>query len=90
MTILSSLFASTDYLSKIQSFLFTDVRPPSQITEAILVITPTGQSVRAKFTKLKLHCVRFQRKCSEGFCLLVFKSPPTRTDFGNFRLKLLA
>ena len=90
MTIHSSLFASTDYLSQIQSFVFTDVRHPSQIPEAVLVITPPGQSDGAKFTKLKLHCVRFQRKCLEGFCLLVLKSPSKRTDFGNFRLKLLA
>lgn len=90
MTILSSLFTSTDYLSKIQSFLLTDVRHPSQIPEAILVITPSGQSIGTKFTKLKLYCVRFERKCFEEFCLLALKSPPTRTDFGNFRLKFLA
>lgn len=85
MTIPSSLFASTDYLSKTQSFLYTDVNHPSQIPEAILVITPSGQSVGAKFIKLKLHCVRFQRKCFERVCLLVLKPPPTRTDFGSFR-----
>lgn len=42
MIILTFLFASTDYLSKIYTFLFADARQPSQIFETILVITPSG------------------------------------------------
>lgn len=90
MTILSSLFASTNYLIKIQSVLFTDARYPSQIPEATLVITPSHLSVGAKFTKLELHCATFQRRHFEEFCLHVLNSPPASTDFDNFRLKFLA